>query len=1068
MILTFQRVRPIAYWLLSLLLACTSASSQPSNRQEIFRHLTVKEGLSQGSVNCILQDSKGFLWFGTQDGLNRFDGYDFRIYKNDPADPQSLNDNWVLMIAEDSAGTLWVRTRTNPDILDRFDRATETFIHVRRDSVDLTRARKNTVKAEWDEPSGIQWRGTIGGGLARYDPRSGATRPFKHDPKDPKSLIDDRVYSIFQDHQGVVWVGTKEGLDQYDPVTEAFTHYRHDDRDPTSLSDNWVWPILEDRTGVLWVGTFRGGLNRFDRQRQAFTHFRHDESKPQSPAGDQLLSLYQDRSGMIWVGMNDLGVDCFHPELNPFAHYAEDPLNPAGLSDNSILALYVGRSGSPWIATRKGVDLFDRSRGTFIHYRHGRTSASIGDDQAQCFLEDHTGALWIGFVNGGLDRFDPVAKTFSHFRHSPSDPRSLSDNRIYALAEGEDGQIWIGTYGGGLNRLDTRTGIFTRYVHNDSIPGSLGAEGVFALQPDRGGVLWVGTFGGGLDRFDIASGTFTHFKFNPADSGSLSNDVVACLHVTRAGILWVGTAGGLNKFDAATGKFKSYRERDGLPNDVVFGILEDGHGDLWMSTNKGISRFDPGREEFWNFNQSDGLQGDEFNQNAYARDPSTGEMYFGGSNGFNVFHPDSVRPNPYVPPIAFSSFIRYNSDDQAGKPIEGKGIDAREVITLSYKDNVATFQFAALSYYNRFKNRYAYRLEGYSDNWIQLGTERRATFTNLDGGEYTLRVKGSNNDGLWNEQGASLRLVVTPPWWRTRWAFGSYAVIVLALLFGIQRFEINRREQKAQIRESRLRAQAAEAEKRVLEVENERKTKELEAARDLQLSMLPQEVPKVPNYEIAVFMKTATEVGGDYYDFAMGADGELNIGFGDATGHGMQAGTIVTLIKGLFVTYAAQSQILLFFQECSRAIKEIRMGRLFMAFSLVRLKGNSVTFSTAGMPPLYHFRKEDHAVEEILLKGMPLGAMKRFPYVLHQLELRPGDVLLLLSDGLPEQKNSAGEMFDYRRIQDVFGAMADRAPDEIVRCLMEEGETWMKGVGQEDDVTLMAVKYKDNSGTVEL
>ena len=1043
----------------ALVLGIVPAPSQPAARHEMFRHLTVKDGLSQGSVNCILQDAKGFLWFGTQDGLNRFDGYSFKVYKNDPADSSSLNDNWILHIAEDSLGTLWVKTRTNPGILDRFDRASETFSHLSVESVDLTRAHKNTAKAEYDEPNGVRWRGTIGGGLTRFDPREGTTKSFKHDPRDPRSLIDDRVYSVYRDREGTVWVGTKEGLDQFDPTTETFTHYRHDESDPRSLSDNWVWPILEDRSGVLWVGTFRGGLNRFDRQTRTFARFRHDESKPQGIAGDQLLSLYQDRSGLVWVGMNDLGVDCFHPEVKPFAHYSQDPLDKNGLSDNSILALYVGRSGIPWVATRKGIEQFDRRRENFIHYRRGPANSGPGDDQAQCFLEDRSGNIWIGLVNGGLDRFDPVAKTFTHFKNNPADPGSLSDNRIYALAEGPDGAIWIGTYGGGLNRYDPEQDKFNRFLPNDSIPGSLGAAGVFALHFDRTGALWVGTFGGGLDRFDQASGTFTHFKNNPADPQSLSNDVVACLQEDQAGTLWVGTAGGLNKFDREKEKFRAYHEKDGLPNDVVFGILEDRRGNLWLSTNKGLSRFDPRTETFWNFNQTDGLQGDEFNQNAFAKDPSTGEMYFGGSNGFNVFHPDSIRRNPYVPPIAFSSFVRYNTDDQEGKPIVEKGIDTKPTITLSYKDNVATFEFAALSYYNRFKNRYAYKLEGYSDHWIQLGTERRATFTNLDGGEYTLRVKGSNNDGVWNEEGASLRLVVNPPWWRTRWAYGSYAVLVLAILFGIQRFEINRREQKAQVRESRLRAQAAEAEKRVLEVENDRKTKELDAARDLQLSMLPKDVPKFPGYEISVFMKTATEVGGDYYDFALSPDGELNIGFGDATGHGMQAGTIVTLMKGMFVTYAARSQIVPFFNECSKAIKEIRMGRLFMAFTLVRIKGSCVAFATAGMPPVYLFRKEDRTVEEILLKGMPLGAMKKFPYVMQNLELKSGDTLLLLSDGLPEQKNAQAEMFDYGRIQSTLCEAGTQTPEQIVHRLVEEGETWMKESTQEDDITLMAIRY---------
>jgi serine phosphatase RsbU (regulator of sigma subunit) len=435
-------------------------------------------------------------------------------------------------------------------------------------------------------------------------------------------------------------------------------------------------------------------------------------------------------------------------------------------------------------------------------------------------------------------------------------------------------------------------------------------------------------------------------------------------------------------------------------------------------------------------------------------------MFFGGANGFNVFHPSQMKDNPYVPPVVFSSFVRYNTDDEEGKPIEEKGIDAKPSIVLSYKDNVATFEFAALNFYNTFKNRYAYQLEGYSDNWIQLGTDRRATFTNLDGGEYVLRVRGSNNDGLWNEEGASLAITVNPPWWKTRWAYGTYFLLVLGFLYGARRFEMNQREQKAKMREAQLHAKAADAENRALQAENERKTKELEDARRLQLSLLPKDVPKLPDYDIAVFMKTATEVGGDYYDFSTGEDATLNVAFGDATGHGMQAGTIVTLMKGLFLSDASRFDLQTFFNHCSRAIKEIRLGRLFMAFTLVRLKGKSVSLSSAGMPPVYIHRKSDGSVEEILLKGMPLGAMKNFPYGLHETELSDGDTLLLLSDGLPEQKNASEEMFDYARLQKEFLGAVDQTPEEIITRLVQAGDAWMNGVAQDDDISLLVLRKK--------
>lgn len=1043
------------------LLVLSLASRAPGQQKYSFEHLTVKQGLSQGTVNCILQDAQGFMWFGTQDGLNRYDGYEVRVFRHDPADPRSLNDQWIIGIAEDKNRTLWIQTLNKPAELNRFDPLTESFVRVPRDSVDLRGARRSIVAWDYEEPGGVQWHGTNGGGVTRFDPGSGRTTAYKHNPSDARSLIDDRVMYIYGDHSGTIWIGTKGGLDEFDVERQTFIHYRHDPGDPKSLSDNWVWPIFEDRQGTLWVGTYGGGLNRFDRSTRTFTRFRHGESDPRSLNGDQLLSIFQDRSGLLWIGMDQQGVDRFHPEMQAFQRYVQDPSDVSSLTNDNVFSLFVDRSGGLWVATQGGVDRRDPASDVFRHFRHDPANPrGIGNSLAQCFAEDQMGSVWIGFRSGGLDHYDRSSGSFTHYRNDPANTGSLSDNNVYALCQDRSGELWIGTHKGGLNRFDPSRGTFTRYLHSDSLPGSLGAAGVWALYEDREGTLWVGTFGGGLDRLHRDTGTFTHYRHDAADSSSLSNDIVTYILQDRSGILWIGTASGLNRLDRQSGRFRRYSDNDGLPNNAVFGILEDETGKLWLSTNKGISRFDPRTERFRNYDFRDGLQGDEFNLNACARDPRTGEMYFGGSNGLNAFHPRDVRDNPYVPPVVFSAFTRYNRDDQEGKPIGERGIGAKSEITLSYKDNVAIFEFAALGFYNNFRNRYAYRLEGYGDNWIQLGTERKATFTNLDGGSYVLRVRGSNNDGLWNEEGAALRITVKPPWWKTTWAYAAYFVLTLGFLNALRRFEINRREQKAKVRESELHAKAVEAEKRALEAENERQTKELEDARTLQLSMLPRDVPKLSDYDIAVYMKTATEVGGDYYDFSMAPDGSLNIALGDATGHGMQAGTIVTLMKGLFLSDAARFDIQTFFSHCSRAIKEIRLGRVFMAFTLVRLKGNSVSFSSAGMPPLFLFRKSSGRVEEILLRGMPLGAMKNLEYDLHSDELQAGDTLLMMTDGLPEQKNPALEMFDYKRVQNVFAAAGDASPQDVIAQLSRAGEEWMAGAVQDDDVTMVVIKKK--------
>ena len=818
-----------------------------------------------------------------------------------------------------------------------------------------------------------------------------------------------------------------------------------------------------DRDGTLWVGTYAGGLNRMERGSRTFTRFEHDEANARSLSVNQIYSLFQDRSGMIWIGTADHGIDRFHPDLASFRLFSHQPGNEASLVDNNVLGMTVTRSGTAWIGTKGGLDRWDRARNRFVHFRHSdRNPGSIADDQVQSLLEDRNGTLWVGTVSHGLDRYSPSTGTFTHFAHRPSDPRSLSDDRVYALCEDRAGALWVGTYGGGLNKFDRNTGKFKAYQHDDAVSTSLGGSGVMAILEDHADALWIGTIDGGLDRFDRTSEQFVHFAHSDADTTSLSNNFVLCLFEDRSGTIWIGTGEGLNSFNRTSGTFRRYRQRDGLAGNLVFGILEDEGSNLWISTGKGLSRLSPDRETFRNFDATDGLQGNEFNQGAFAKDSESGEMLFGGPNGFNVFQPSDVKENTYVPPMVFTAFTRYNTDDKQGIPIRENGISVRKTVTISYKDNVTSFEFSALSFYNNFKNRYAYRLEGFEDNWIQLGNGRQATFTNLDGGDYVLHVRGSNDNNVWNKEGASLEIVVMPPWWKTRWAYGSYVVIIVGLLYAGRRFELNQKEQKAKMRESELHAKAVEAEKRALQAENERKTKELEDARRLQLSMLPKSVPELPGYEIAVFMKTATEVGGDYYDFRLANDGTLDVAFGDATGHGMQAGTIVTLMKGLFLSDASRFDIQTFFNHCSQAIKQIKLGRLFMAFTMVRLKGDSVSFSSAGMPPVYLYKKREASVKEILLKGMPLGAMKTFPYTLHETKLESGDTLLLLTDGLPEQKNAREEMFDYGRVEQAFAELGTAAPNDTIKKLVEAGESWMEGVIQDDDITLMVIRKKES------
>jgi len=1027
-----------------------------------FNHLTVEQGLSQSAVTCILQDKQGFMWFGTQDGLNRYDGYKFKVFKNDPSDSTTLTDNFIFSIYEDKNGTLIIETQRGK--FNKYNPKTESFTLVKKDNVDLLNSSINTLKAFFIESNGISWIGSQSQamGLTRTDTKTGKTTIFKHNPSNPSSLSDDKVYSIFRDRNGNLWVGTVNGLDRLDERTGTFFHYRNDPINFNSISDNWVWPIFEDSRKNLWIGTVHGGLSRFDNKTQKFINFKNTPDDPTSINDNFIYSIYEDRSGIIWIGTSTGGINYFNPTSQVFELFNNNPNDKNSLSDNSVLSIQTDKEGNYWIGTRnRGLDKFDYLKKEFTNYSHNPANYnSLSSNSVMSIAENKSGILWIGTFNSGLNSFDPRSKIFKKYVHNPTDPNSLTDNRIYSILEDDEGMVWIGTYDGGLNKLDRKTGKFSAYQFNEKDSTSISSNRTWSLAEDNKGNLWIGTFGGGVNVFDKSTQKFKHFRNNPDDPNSLGDDQIIRVFKDSKGNMWFGSTKGLIRYYSDKNKFKSYRENDGLANDYVFGILEDGHGFLWLSTNDGLSKFNPNNETFNNYYYNDGLQGNEFNQNAFAKDPKSGRLLFGGSNGFNVFHPDSLKNSTYLPPIVFTNYLRYNTDDEEGKPIFEKGISERDSINLTYKDNIVTLDFAALSYLNNQENLYRYKLEGFNENWIQLGNTHTITFTNLSAGDYKLIVIGSNNDGVWNDVGKSLMIHVSPPWWKTNIAYGIYFIAFFGFLYGVRSYEINRREQKAQIRESALRIKATEAEKRTLEIENERKTKELEEARQLQLSMLPKKLPVLPGIDIAAFMRTATEVGGDYYDFRIQGNDELYVAFGDATGHGLQAGTMVTLMKGFFTSDFSKLGMPEFMNHCSRMIKEIELGRILMSFIYLKIEKKKFFATSAGMPPIFYYDSIEKNVEEIVIQGMPLGAMKSFPYKVIEREIKSGDTILLLTDGLPEQMNPKEEMFNYTRVKKHFNDIIANSPDTIIEKLVEAGDVWMNGRIQDDDISFVVIRIK--------
>jgi ligand-binding sensor domain-containing protein/signal transduction histidine kinase len=879
----FYRKASILAALLVLILA-------PSLRAQ-FDRLSLEQGLSQTTVLCIWQDRKGYLWFGTTDGLNKYDGYSFTIYRNNPLDPYSLSDDWITAICEDQSGALWIGT--SKGVLNKFDRRNERFTRYNlcdpavasgvesKELADLpfifsffidhsivciyaeSIGGKNTlwigtwncglfklisdstmfskvpykdflaqkgnkeidqtkiqithyqhapddqyslsddrIRALCRDSSGRLWIGTLGGGLNRYDEASGNFFSYRHDPADSRSLSDNRVLAVYEDRAGSLWVGTLSGglnkmmftasvtneAETVDRERVEFVHYRHDPLNPPSLSDDDVAVIIEDQSRTLWVGTFGGGLDKFDRATERFAHFKHDRFNPHSLGDNDVLSIAVDESGIIWIGSQlGIGISKFDWKKEKFAHYKNDPTNPNSLSDDVVWSIFspLARNGSIiWIGTyRGGLNRFDRETNRFTHFRHNPSDPySLSQNHIRAICEDASGALWIGSYSEGLNKLvDETGKEvkFIHYRHDPSNPYSLSDNNIRSIRQDKSGTLWIGTFGGGLNQFDERTGRFIHYQHDPALPNSLSDDHVYTIYEDRAGTLWIGTYGGGLNRLirklgqDRTEVEFVSYQHDPADSNSLSDNRVLSICEDQFGTLWVGTSGGgLNRCDRESGTFTHFATQKSLRSDVIYGILEDEHGNLWLSSNHGLSRFNPRTKACKNYDARDGLQSNEFSGGAYFK-TAVGEMFFGGINGLNCFFPDSVKDNLRVPPIVISAVKKFDE-------IVGREVDE---IELSYQDNFFSIEFAALDYANPAKNEHAYKLEGFDKEWIYSETERSVSYTNLNPGKYIFRAKGTNSDGIWNEHGAELTIIIHPPFWKTWWfRFAAAGTLILLLM----------------------------------------------------------------------------------------------------------------------------------------------------------------------------------------------------------------------------------------------------------------------------------------------
>ncbi len=828
---------------IGLLLLCAAPLAADSFNIR-FDRLSKPEGLLQQDVYAILQDRHGFLWLGTQDGLNRFNGYEFEEWQHKPNDPNSLGNNWILSLLEDRDGNLWVGTQGGG--LNLWQPELSAFERFRSNSSNPHTLSSDRVRVLFEDSVGVIWVGTDGGGLNRFDRATSRFRRFLHDPGEPTSLSNNRILCILEDGAGQLWVGTDGGgLDRFDPDTQEFTSYLRSTENPRGIDARRVRTVFEDTPGVLWIGTYEdglfryevesdsyrrfisdprdssslssnrvrtiyrdargllwigadGGLNLWQPDSQTFQRLVNDPADPRSLSADRVESIFQDRGGVLWVGLKGGGLNKWNSRSGLFTAHSEEPANPHGLSANVVTSLAEEVDGTVWVGTYGGgLNRRDPRTGRFQHYRHDPADPySLADDRVMSLLVDSESAVWAGTYEGGLHRLDRATGRFERFAHRPGDARSLSGNGITVIYEGRDGLLWIGTQHG-LNRFDRRSGRFVSYQHDPLNSTSLSSNQVFAIMEDGAGDLWVGTHGGGLNRFDRASGAFNRYEHDPSDDRSLSGDSVMTILEDSSGVLWIGTQNGLNRWEPSSraafqGVFHRYLEADGLPSNSIWGLLEDDSGNLWMSTNNGLSRLDPRRQSFKNLDVSHGLQSNEFNSGAYARGPS-GRLLFGGNQGFNSFFPSEIRDNLYPPPIVLTKALKTNEEVK----LERSAGEVPE-LSLSHEDLSVEFEFAALDFTAPERNLYSYRLVGFQDEWFDQEHRRRATFTSLNPGVYTLQVKAANNDGVWSEPTDLVRLTVAPAPWRSWWAYTAYGMILLAMVIYYARGQAQKLQREAE------------------------------------------------------------------------------------------------------------------------------------------------------------------------------------------------------------------------------------------------------------------------------
>jgi len=813
--------------------------SVKSQQKELnFDHITIEDGLSNSSVQDIFQDSKGYMWFATFNGLNRYDGYDFKVYYNDMYNPNSLSISRISSVKEDKEGEMIVTTWDAG--LCVFNYKTGKFTRYQSDPKNSKSIPSNSLRQIIIDKDGKIWLASLGGGLIGFDKKNNSFKSYFPEKykgsrqvtslfltKDNQIIVpfnDEGVFSFnpangkftrFEDNSvptsinrsvatkyamissdNFLWIGTEgDGVYMYDIKKQTSRHYLENPLDPNAIGNNVVRDIIEDSKGEIWLATDGGGLNHYNKDNGHFEMYKLELSNNKSLSTNQLYKLFIDKTGNFWIGTYSGGINIYNPQKEKFKTYKPVFGNPNSLSYKSVLSIVEDSEQNVWIGTDGGgVNIYNPEKygENFVHIKNQpNNSNSLISNIVKSIYPDREGNIWFGTYLRGLDKYNPKTKTFTHYT-SDGRPNSLPTGLIWAILEDSHDNLWVSCLGAGVCKMDRKKGTFKTY-RPDGKPGSISQVNIMVIMEDKQGRVWMGTEGGGLNLYDQENDKFTVYSFDPKNRNSLSSDVIRALYQDSKGNYWIGTSGGgLNMLSPDLKTFTHYSIKDGLPANVIYGILEDEQYNLWLSTTDGLSKFNIQEKTFRNYDKYDGLQSDEFNYTASCK-TQDGRMLFGGIEGFNIFRPSEIVNNNTIPPVYITNLLVFNKPVFPGDDhkILSAPIDQLDEIHLPYSYSVFTLKFTALNYIHTSKNQYAYILENFEKKWNEVGNKREATYTNLDPGTYYFRVRACNNDGIWNNEGAQLKIIIDPPWYFSIWAKMAYLIMIIIGLYMLSLYIIH-------------------------------------------------------------------------------------------------------------------------------------------------------------------------------------------------------------------------------------------------------------------------------------